>query len=216
VAVTLAFLAACAFAVGTVLQQKGTLEPPAGENDPRFLIQVIRRPVWLAGGCVLAVGWVLQATASGRAQLEVVQSVSSLSLVIALPLGARITNQDITSRVRHGAEIMVVGVVLFTVASGGPGGGSSPSASAWWSTAAVAAGAVTVLGVLALSRHGATRALLLGSAAAVVGLALAITGIGLVAEATTSTGPAAPDGDAVAEDGTTTPPARPHREAGPR
>jgi hypothetical protein len=38
VAYTLALLAAFAFGLGAVLQQKGTLESPAGENDPRFLV----------------------------------------------------------------------------------------------------------------------------------------------------------------------------------
>jgi hypothetical protein len=45
----LALLAAFAFARGNVLQQKGTLEAPAEGDDPRFLAQILRRPVWLAG-----------------------------------------------------------------------------------------------------------------------------------------------------------------------
>jgi hypothetical protein len=47
--VLLAFLAACAFALGNVLQQKGDVETSAGARDPRFLVQILRRPVWLAG-----------------------------------------------------------------------------------------------------------------------------------------------------------------------
>ena len=35
----LALLAALAFALGSVLQQKGTLEAPSGGDDPRFLIR---------------------------------------------------------------------------------------------------------------------------------------------------------------------------------
>ncbi len=46
----LALLGACCFALGNVLQQKGTLEVPAAEGDPRFLAQILRRPIWLAGG----------------------------------------------------------------------------------------------------------------------------------------------------------------------
>jgi hypothetical protein len=57
----LAFLAACAFALGSVLQQKGTVETSAGARDPRFLVQILRRPVWLAGLGLQVVGWVLQA-----------------------------------------------------------------------------------------------------------------------------------------------------------
>ena len=96
VAVTLALLAACAFALGSVLQQKGTLEAPASDEDTRFLVDILRRPVWLAGGGMQLAGWVLQAAALDRGSLVVVQAVTSLSLVIALPLGAWITDQDIT------------------------------------------------------------------------------------------------------------------------
>lgn len=36
----LAIVAAMAFALGSVLQQKGTGETEAAEDDPRFLIQI--------------------------------------------------------------------------------------------------------------------------------------------------------------------------------
>ncbi len=102
-AVPQALLAACAFALGSVLQQKGALETAAGEEDPRFLVEVLRRPVWLAGGGMQAAGWVLQAAALDRGALVIVQALTSLSLVIALPLGAWITSQDISPRIWFGA-----------------------------------------------------------------------------------------------------------------
>lgn len=166
-AVALALLAACAFALGSVLQQKGTLEAPAGEDDPRFLVQILRRPVWLLGGGMLAAGWVLQAAALARGPLEVVQSLCALSLVIALPLGARITNQRITPRVWRGAEAMVAGIVLFVIASGTQVSHSLPSASEWWSAAVASLIGIGILGTFGRLSHGSTRALLLGSAAGV-------------------------------------------------
>lgn len=59
----IALLAAVSFAFGSVLQQKGALQTPAAEGDPRFLAQVIRQPVWLLGGLCQVGGWVLQAVA---------------------------------------------------------------------------------------------------------------------------------------------------------
>ena len=56
----LALLAAFAFAFGSVLQQKGTLQAPAQGDDPRFLVQILRRPVWLAGAACQGSGWVLR------------------------------------------------------------------------------------------------------------------------------------------------------------
>ena len=166
-AVTLALLAACAFALGSVLQQKGSLETPAGEEDPRFLVQVLRRPVWLAGAGMQAGGWVLQAAALDRGALVIVQALTSLSLVIALPLGGWITSQDISPRVWFGAAAMVVGIIVFLSVGSPQNGSSTPSASVWWSasiTAAVVVGILTTLG--RRHRHGA-RALFLGSAAGV-------------------------------------------------
>src|SRR5215471_21726552 len=111
--VVLALLAAVAFAGGNVFQQKGTLEAPAGEDDPRFLLQILRRPVWLVGAILQATGWVLQAAALDQGSLVVVQSVTTLSLVIALPLGARFTGQLVRRREMVGALAVVAGIVLF-------------------------------------------------------------------------------------------------------
>jgi hypothetical protein len=66
VAYVLAVLAALAFALGTVLQQKGTLQTSSGEDDPRFLIEILHKPVWLAGMIAQVVGWILQAMALDR------------------------------------------------------------------------------------------------------------------------------------------------------
>ena len=95
----LALLATFAFAFGNVLQQKGTLEVPAEGDDPRFLAQILRRPVWLAGAACQGSGWVLQAVALDSGSLIVVQSLTTMSLVIALPLGRRLTGQQVNRRV---------------------------------------------------------------------------------------------------------------------
>jgi drug/metabolite transporter (DMT)-like permease len=163
----LALLAAAAFAFGNVLQQKGTLEVPAGEGDPHFLTQILRRPVWLAGGGLQLTGWILQAVALDKGPLVVVQSLTSLSLVIALPIGARITNQVVTRRVWAGAAAMVVGIVLFLSVGAPSSGTSNPPAAAWWSATAFTLVVVMVAVSLGRNRHGASKALLYGSAAGV-------------------------------------------------
>ncbi len=166
-ATLLALLAAASFAIGNVLQQKGTLEVPANEGDPRFLAQILRRPVWLAGGGFQFAGWLLQAVALDKGSLVVVQSLTSLSLVIALPLGARITNQVITRRVWAGACSMLVGIIVFLSLGSPKSGTATPPAAAWWSAIAVTLVGVTTLSLLGRSRSGAARALLYGSAAGI-------------------------------------------------
>jgi len=175
-AVLLALLAAFAFALGNVLQQKGTLETPAGEDDPRFLAQVLRRPVWIAGAGCLVAGWVAQAVALRNGPLLVVQSVTTTNLVIALPLGRRITSQTISRQVWIGAIATLVGIVLFLTAGSPKGGTSTPSASAWWAAGLGSLGTVVVLVGAGLRRRGAVRALLFGSAAGVgFGLQVSVT-----------------------------------------
>ena len=163
----LALLAAFAFAFGNVLQQKGTLEAPAEEDDPRFLAQILRRPVWLAGAACQGGGWVLQAVALDSGSLIVVQSLTTMSLVIALPLGKRFTGQQVNRRVWIGAAAIVVGIVLFLSVGSPTGGTSTPPASAWWSAGLVGDRPRRDSGRLGRHRQGAPRALFFGSAAGV-------------------------------------------------
>jgi hypothetical protein len=164
-AALLAFLAAVAFALGNVLQQKGTLETDAGGNDPRFLVQILRRPVWLFGALAQGAGWVLQAVALDKGSIIVVQSITMLSLVIALPFGAWLTHQRITRRVIGGAAATVGGIVVFLSIGSPSGGTSSPDAAAWWSTILFSVILIGTCTMLARTRTGAGKAMLLGAAA---------------------------------------------------
>ncbi len=174
--VFLALLAAVAFAGGNVFQQKGTLEAPAGEDDPRFLVQILRRPVWLAGALLQAGGWVLQAAALNQGSLVVVESVTTLSLVLALPLGARVTGQRVGRREMIGAFAVVAGIVLFLSVGSPKGGNLHPSSSAWWAAGLVSVLLVASAVALGRGRRGAQRALLFGAGAGVAfGFQAAVT-----------------------------------------
>ena len=173
-AVLLALLAASAFAMGSVLQQKGALEAPAEGDDARFLVQILKRPVWLVGGGLQAAGWVLQAAALDRGSLVVVQSLTATSLVIALPLGAHFTGQQISRRVVTGAAAIIVGIVLFLSVGSPQNGTSYPTPVAWLGAGVLGTGLVVVLARIGRTRSGAPKALLFGSAAG-VGFALQAT-----------------------------------------
>ena len=168
-AIFLALLAATAFAAGTVLQQRGTLEAPA--SDARFLVQILHEPIWLVGGATQAAGWVLQAAALDRGPLIVVQAITTLSLVIALPLGVRLTGQHVGRREIAAALAVVAGIVVFLAVGSPAGGTSNPSAAAWWAAGIVSVVLVAGVATIGRSRHGATRAALFGGAAG-IGFAL--------------------------------------------
>ncbi len=164
-AVGLALVAAVFLALGSVLQQKGTLETSAGADDPRFLVQMLRRPAWLAGAVSQGIGWVLQAAALDRGPLALVQSLTMLNLVFALPLGARLTGQRITGKVALGALGVVVGISLF-VSVGSPAKGTgSPSAEEWWGACLSTLALVVIFVYLGRRFQGAMRAALLGTGA---------------------------------------------------
>src|SRR6516162_854806 len=172
----LAIAAALAFALGTVLQQSGTLTTEAGEGDPRFLLQILHRPIWLAGAICQASGWVLQAMALDRASLVVVQSITALSLVLALPLGIKITHQHVGRRELSGAVLTLAGIIVFLSAGQPQGGHSQPGAADWWAACLLIFAAVAALFLVGSRFTGAAKALTLGAAAGLgYGLQAAVT-----------------------------------------
>ena len=100
-------------------------------------------------------GWVLQAAALDRGPLVVVQSLTTFSLVIALPLGVRLTDQHVGPRELLGAVGVIAGIVLFLAAGTPAGGTSNPSAAAWWNAGLVAVVIVGAVAALGRTRHGA-------------------------------------------------------------
>ena len=172
----LAILAAVLFAFGTVLQQKGTLSTAAAGDDPRFLLQILHRPVWLAGMVLQSTGWVVQAMALDRGSLVVVQSLTALSLVLALPLGALLTNQHIGRREVAGASLTLVGIVFFISAGQPQGGTTHPSAASWWAACLITGALVLGLFMVGQRFTGAAKALTFGAAAGLgYGLQAAVT-----------------------------------------
>ncbi len=161
----LALLSALSFALGSVLQQRGTLQTSAPEGDPRFLAEIIRKPVWLLGGSLQICGWVLQAAALERGSLILVQSLCALSLVFALPLGVRLTGQHVGRRSIIGACLTLLGIFSL-VAVGQPQGGiAQPEASAWWTSGLIITALVLLLAWLASRRRGGVSAALFATAA---------------------------------------------------
>ena len=160
----LSALAAVAFAFGTVLQQRGNLETPSGENDPHFLVEVVQRPIWLIGLLCQIAGWVLQAVALDRGPLVVVQCLVVTSLVIALPLGIWLTNQRIGPREWVGAFMVLAGLMAFLWAGAPSGGTAHPSARSWWVACLITVVLVVLFAGIGWRMRGARKALLWGAA----------------------------------------------------
>jgi drug/metabolite transporter (DMT)-like permease len=188
VVVVLALLAATSFALGTVLQQKGTLADSdearpgadggtaAGAGDLRFLTRLFTRPVWLLGGVVTAVGAVLNALALHLGTLAGVQALTTLSLVIALPFGVWLTDQRITRTVMLGAVATVVGIVLFVTVGSPQPGTTAPSSADWWTAGTLSGVLAGIAAWVGGRKRGGVQAVLFGTGAGLgFGLASALT-----------------------------------------
>jgi drug/metabolite transporter (DMT)-like permease len=169
-AIILALIGAVLFAFGTVLQQKGAMEEAGDEHlGAGGLVRLLRKPVWLLGVAIDGAGYACQAAALGIGTIVVVQPLLVLSVVFALPIGARLTNQRVGRREILGAVAVVIGLVLFTLISNPEGGRDDATDRAWIIGAAVTGGVALAL-VLASrgSRTPGVRAALIGTASGVL------------------------------------------------
>ena len=131
--VALALAAAFLFALGSVLQQRAGMDEPEAVEGAGLLLRMARRPVWLAGIAADSLGFVGQAVALTIGRLAVVQPVLAASMVFALPLGRRITDQRISRNDVAAAALVTVALVAFlTIADPNGGATTRRSGSGWW------------------------------------------------------------------------------------
>lgn len=166
--IVLALAAALFFAVGTVLQQKAGLEKPSEGSSAGLLVQMARRPVWLAGIAADALGFVCQAVALAIGRLAVVQPLLVSTVVFALPLGARFTGQKV-KRIDIGAALLVVVALIGFLTIADPSGGRDDAPLGEWLVAGGACIAVCVpLAIMGRFGSAPRRAALLGTATGVL------------------------------------------------
>ena len=169
-AVLLSLAAAFLFAAGTVLQQQVATDATDEEAlGAGFLLQLARKPRWLAGIAIDGLGFVCQAIALGVGRLVVVQPLLATTVVFALPLGAKLTDQRVGRREILAAIAVAGGVGAFLVIADPSGGIDDPTATGWIVTGVASGVACTALvaGGIAADRPG-VKATLFGTAAGVL------------------------------------------------
>ena len=177
IAVIAALLAAFCFAVAALVQQ--TVARAAGADEamhPRLLIDLARRPRWLAGIGLDALSFFILALALAFGPLALVQPLASLDVLFALPLIARRQGRRLTVHDGAGAVTVAAGIVIF-LAVATPGGGTKAPSLGAWAPVFVAAGALSALTALAgLRVTGKARVIWLAVAAgSVYGVLAALT-----------------------------------------
>jgi drug/metabolite transporter (DMT)-like permease len=172
---------AASYGMAAVLQhQAARREPPEMSLRAGLLMSLARRPLWLVGNALDAIGYLFQFLALRRGSLALVEPLLVLSLVFALPAGAwlehrRASTPDIMSTV-----VIAAGLALF-LGVARPGIGHPHASNAAW---AVLSAAIAVsCGAMVLGARGGSR-----RRAAVLLAAGSGTAFGYVAAVTERTG----------------------------
>jgi hypothetical protein len=107
----LAVLAAASNATSNVLQRKANREEPADLSMRLGLIlDLLHRPVWLAGFGAVVVSFVLLAAALGMGQLAAIQPVVVMELPLTLIGAAWVLDANLSPREWMSAGVMTVGL----------------------------------------------------------------------------------------------------------
>jgi drug/metabolite transporter (DMT)-like permease len=177
IAVVAALLAAFCFAVAALVQQSVARATGADEAmRPRLLLDLARRPRWLAGIGLDALSFFILALALAFGPLALVQPLASLDVLFALPLIARRQGRRLTLQDKAGAVTVAGGIVIF-LSVAPPGGGVKAPGLASWGPVFLAAGALSAVTALAgLRVTGKARVIWLAVAAgSVFGVLSALT-----------------------------------------
>jgi hypothetical protein len=174
VTILYALLAALCNALNVIAQHLGSLGSAEKSKGWRFVVALLRNPMWLAGWGALAGGFVFQALALHIGQLSVVQPLLVTELVFALALRRVWLRQSIRGATWWAAALTCVSLSVFLAMSEPQGGTNYPDSSAWATGAWGSVGVAVVLALLSMRGPVVRRTALLASAAAVMWALVAV------------------------------------------
>jgi drug/metabolite transporter (DMT)-like permease len=157
-----ALLSAFCYAFGASLQQG---EARREDGSPSMLLRLGRRPRWLCGLGINALGLVLQALALRHGPLVVVQPMLVLSMVFSAALTALARRETVGPREWGGTAAIAVGLAVFFVAGRPEAAAHEATTKAWLQALLVTGGTAAACAALA---RGAFAASLLGVCAGVL------------------------------------------------
>lgn len=166
---TIPLIVAAAFLLGLgfVLQQRAAQEAPPDELlSYRLLLDLLHKPVWLAGIASMVSGQVLSALALGRADITLVEPLLTANLLFALILARALSAQALGRREWFGAVVLILGITLF-ITAGRPQDGDNAALRTvqGWLVVCGIAGLAGLLVTIARRRDGPEKATLLAAAA---------------------------------------------------
>ena len=132
-------------------------QPAHSELAAGFLARLAQQPLWLLGVAIVLAGFGMQAAALGLGRLIVVQPIQVISVVFALPLGARLTGQRVGRREIAGAALVTGGLIAFLVLID-PSGGKEDAPVGHWLIAGGIVVAISVVVFLTRTAHASVPA----------------------------------------------------------
>jgi drug/metabolite transporter (DMT)-like permease len=134
--VVLALGAGLCYATAAVVQQRVAAQQPAELSlSLRLIVQLARRPLWLAGIAVDIFAYLMEAAALGVGSVVVVGPLLASGLLFALPFASFRTGRRVTRREMIPAVMVTAGLALY-VGVGAPGGNASHASRLEWAVAA--------------------------------------------------------------------------------
>ncbi|MGW7053693.1 DMT family transporter [Streptomyces sp. NPDC054887] len=161
--------AALSNALATVLQRMAALSVPRSEGlRAGLLLDLLRRPVWLAGIAAVIAAGVCQAVALATGPLTIVQPLFVLELPFALVIASVVMHRGLPGRGWAAVAAVVVGLGVALAAASPSGNRTDVPPDRWVVALAVCAGAVVALTLAALRRpEGRARAACFGAGTAI-------------------------------------------------
>ncbi|MFI8962535.1 DMT family transporter [Streptomyces sp. NPDC053493] len=161
--------AAFSNALATVLQRRAALTVPQSDSfRPGLVLDLLRRPLWLAGILAVIVAGVGQAAALATGPLALVQPLFVLELPLALLIASLLARERLPVRLWAAVAAVVAGLGAALVAASPAGNRTHVEIDRWVPVLVACAGAVVVLAAVGLRRPpGRARAACLGAATAV-------------------------------------------------
>ena len=168
--VVLALGAGLCYAIAAVVQQRvAAQQPPELSLSLRLIVQLARRPLWLAGIGVDILAYLMEAAALGVGSVVVVGPLMASGLLFALPFASFRTGRRVTRREMIPAVMVTAGLALYVVV-GAPGGNASHASRLEWLVAAtgVALGAGIAVFLGRRTEEPGRRAIYYGLATGIV------------------------------------------------
>lgn len=167
--VVFALCAALSNAVATVLQRKAALTVPRSEGlRAGLMLDLLRRPVWLAGILAVIAAAVWQALALATGPLTIVQPLFVLELPLTLVVASLLMHRHLPGKGWLAVTVVVAGLAVALFAASPTGNRTHVALDRWVPALAVCMGLVVALALAALRRpEGRARAACLGAATAI-------------------------------------------------